>query len=316
MTSRTGPALLSIASNLFLIALKVIVGVAIHSVAVISEAVHSGMDLLAALIAFFSLKQSEKPADREHPFGHGKFENISAFLEAALILAAAVGIILEAVKSLREGGRLAMDSLDWGIGVMLLSAVVNFFVSAYLFKKARELESPALDGDAWHLRSDVLTSVGVLAGLAVVRLTGLSFLDPLMAILMGLYLVWVSFKISWQSLQDLVDKKLPQEEEKKICDIIEDHYAQFVEFHSLKTRRSGPERHIVLHLVVSRSATTFEAHELCDHLENDIEERFPGAHVLIHIEPCDHHEGCPKNCRECEHLLPAGEAAVETETEP
>jgi len=300
---RTKPALISIFSNTALIAVKIAVGLLIGSIAIISEAVHSGLDLVAAIIAFFSIKKASKPADKDHPFGHGKYENLSAFFEAALILVAALGIIYEAARSLRFGG-LRMESLGWGLAVMLISGVVNWFVSAYLFRKAKELESPALDGDAWHLRSDVLTCLGILAGLIVVKLTGYRMLDPIMGILMGLYLCWVSVEISWRSIQGLVDKTLPPEEEKIICDIIDGHRANFVEYHNLGTRRAGAERHIALHLVMSKNTTTQEAHNLCDHLEQDILERFPASHIFIHIEPCDHHADCDQNCTTCEHLKP------------
>jgi cation diffusion facilitator family transporter len=301
---RTRPALVSIFSNTALIIIKVAVGLLIGSVAIISEAVHSGLDLIAAIIAFFALKKASKPADKDHPFGHGKYENISAFFEAFLILVAAVGIVYESARSLRRGGFLEMESLNWGLAVMLLSGVVNWFVSAYLFRKAKELESPALDGDAWHLRSDVITCLGVLAGLAIVKITGYRLLDPIMGIMMGLYLCWISIEISWRSIQGLVDKTLPPEEEKAICGIIDEHYAHYVEYHSLKTRRSGSERHIALDLVMSRNTTTQEAHDLCDHLERDLQVRFPAANVFIHIEPCDHHSDCDRNCTTCEHLKP------------
>ncbi len=153
-------ARLSVLSNSFLVVFKVIIGVAIGSVSIISEAIHSGVDLLAAVIAMFSVKTSSVPADERHPFGHGKIENISGFVEALLIFGAAFWIIFEALQKLNVPD--VMENPQWGVGVMLFSAVMNFIVSQKLFQVGKEADSIALHADAWHLRTDVYTSAGVM----------------------------------------------------------------------------------------------------------------------------------------------------------
>ena len=230
-------ARLSVASNTFLVVIKLIVGFAIGSVSIISEAIHSGIDLVAALIAFFSVKKSSEPPDVMHAFGHGKFEDFSGFIESILIFAAAALIIYEAVRKVLYGeDSIAMDILIVGIGVMALSAVINFAVSSRLMKVAKQSDSIALESDAWHLRTDVFTSLGVFAGLVMIRLTGLTILDPFFAIGVGLIILKTAFDLTRKSFQDLIDQRLPDREEERIRQIICEHCTHYADFHALRTR--------------------------------------------------------------------------------
>ena len=287
-------ARLSVLSNTFLVVIKLIVGFAIGSVSIISEAIHSGIDLVAALIAFLSVKKSSEPPDVMHAFGHGKFEDISGFIESLLIFAAAALIIYEAVRKILYGEEsIAMDILIVGIGVMAVSAVINYLVSSRLMKVAKQTESIALESDAWHLRTDVYTSLGVFAGLVLIRLTGLTILDPLFAIGVALIIIKTAFDLTRKSFQDLIDQRLPDKEEDRIRQIICEHCSQYADFHALRTRRSGPDRFIDLHLTVPKNATVEEAHDLTDHLEADLRLEFPRASITIHQEPCE------ENCATC-----------------
>ena len=287
-------ARLSVASNTFLVAIKLIVGFAIGSVSIISEAIHSGIDLVAAIIAFFSVKKSSEPPDVMHAFGHGKFEDFSGFIESILIFAAAALIIYEAVRKVLYGEEsIAMDILIVGIGVMALSAVINFAVSSRLMKVAKHSDSIALESDAWHLRTDVFTSLGVFAGLVMIRLTGLTILDPIFAIGVALIIIKTAFDLTRKSFQDLIDQRLPDREEERIRQIICEHCTYYADFHALRTRRSGPDRFIDLHLTVPKDATVEQAHDLADHLEADLKLEFPRASITIHEEPCG------ENCETC-----------------
>ena len=287
-------ARLSVASNTFLVAIKLIVGFAIGSVSIISEAIHSGIDLVAAIIAFFSVKKSSEPPDVMHAFGHGKFEDFSGFIESILIFAAAALIIYEAVRKVLYGEEsIAMDMLIVGIGVMALSAVINFAVSSRLMKVAKQSDSIALESDAWHLRTDVFTSLGVFAGLVMIRLTGLTILDPIFAIGVALIIIKTAFDLTRKSFQDLIDQRLPDREEERIRQIICEHCTYYADFHALRTRRSGPDRFIDLHLTVPKNATVEQAHDLADHLETDLKLEFPRASITIHEEPCG------ENCETC-----------------
>jgi len=190
-------ARLSILSNTALVIMKLTVGFAIGSVSIISEAIHSAIDLVAAVIAFISVKKSSEPPDREHTFGHGKFEDFSGLIEAVLIFIAAILIIREAaLKLMGEGEELNMGMLIAGIVVMFISATANWYVSGRLMKAAKATESIALEADAWHLRTDVYTSLGIFAGLVLIRLTGWKFLDPLFAIAVAVFIMKAAYDLT------------------------------------------------------------------------------------------------------------------------
>lgn len=291
--TKVGVAKLSILSNTILIALKLGAGIFTGSISVIAEAVHSMLDLAAAVIAFFAVRIAGHPADREHPFGHGKAESVSGFVEAGLIFVAAGLIMYRAVARLIEGKELRETSV--GIVVMLVSVVVNIVVSRRLLKVARATDSMALEADAAHLYTDVYTSLGVLVGLVVVRLTGLAIFDSIAAIAVALLIVKAAWGITRKALAGLMDAKLPAEEEALIRTAIKEHGREVVGFHELRTRKVGSQRDIDLHLVMAKDASLEEAHQMCDHLEQDICSKLRDVTINIHVEPCGTTE-----CIECE----------------
>ncbi|MDD1719698.1 MAG: cation diffusion facilitator family transporter [Methanoregulaceae archaeon] len=290
-------ARLSIGSNLFLVIMKLAVGGMIGSVSIISEAIHSGLDLVAALIAYISVRKSGEPPDDAHAFGHGKFEDFSGFIEAILIFVAAALILYEAIrKILGEESGLDMGIIGIGIAVMGVSALLNWLISSRLMKVAKKTESIALESDAWHLRTDVYTSLGVFAGLVAIHFTGITILDPLFAIGVALIIIKAAYDLTRRSFSDLIDHRLPDSEEERIRRIICEHSSEYADFHALRTRRSGPDRFIDLHLTVPGDATIEQAHDLADHLEADLRVEFPGANITIHQEPCGHVcETCSSN---------------------
>lgn len=278
-------AWLSIFAGAVLTAGKLIVGLAMNSISVISEALHSGLDLLAALIAYVAVWFSGRPADDRHRFGYGKFENVAALVEALLIIGAGVLIILQAVPKLK--GEVHIQSLDLGAAVMGISALVNFIVSTVLMRTAKKTDSPALAADAWHLRTDVYTSLGVFAGLLAIRLTGLTVLDPLIALGVTLLIFKAACNLLRESLGSILDVRLPEAEEKIIRDVLKDFADEFIEFHRLRTRKAGAERHVDLHLVVPRRYPIGRVHDLCERIEESLRKSLIGAQVLIHPEPCE-----------------------------
>ena len=291
-------AKLSVISNTCLVILKLAVGIALGSVAIISEAVHSGIDLVAAVVALLSVRKSSEPPDEYHSYGHGKFEDISGLFESILIFVAAVIIMYEALNRIAGGeGALEAGILPAGMGVMALSAVLNWFVSGRLMGVAKASGSIALESDAWHLRTDVYTSLGVLAGLVLIRLTGIRLIDPLVAIGVAVLIMKAAYDLTRRSFGDLIDQRLPDRAEERIKAIIRDHYSAVADFHALRTRRSGPEQFIDLHLVVRRDLSVEAAHDLTDHLEKDIGTEFPRASVTIHVEPCE--EDCDRCLSVC-----------------
>jgi len=302
-------ALLSVISNTTLVVLKLAVGLAIGAVSVISEAIHSGVDLIAAGIAWYSVRTSGIPADREHPFGHGKIENISGTVEAILIFLAAGWIMYEAAQKIISPEPLEMAA--WGIAVMLLSAVVNTFVSRKLFRVGKETDSVALIADGWHLRTDVYTSAGVMAALAVIWIADLfapevdlHWVDPAAAIGVALLIIKAAWDLTRQSARDLLDVQLPGEEIAWIESLILKQIPVVKGYHQLRTRKSGHFRFVEVHIKVDSAMTVEASHRITQKFAREIRERFPGASVTTHVEPCD--GSCGPRCLEgC--LLTEGE---------
>jgi cation diffusion facilitator family transporter len=302
-------AILSVVSNSVLVAFKTIVGILIGSVSIISEAIHSGMDLLAAVIAMFSVKRSSIPADDVHPFGHGKVESISGLVEAVLIFVAAFWIVFEALKKINSSQ--AVESPGWGVAVMLASTVINFIVSQRLFKVGKEAESIALQADAWHLRTDVYTSAGVMLSLAIIWIAHFIFpelnihwLDPAAAIFVAVFILKAAYDLTSQALRDLMDVKLPVEEEAMIRDVIASHKPAVHGFHQLRTRRAGNFRFVEFHIKVDPQMTVEASHNITRRMKQSIREKFAECVITIHIEPCDGNctDVCVSGC-----LLPAKE---------
>lgn len=291
-------ARLSVLSNTGLVLMKFVIGFAIGSVSIISEAIHSSMDLIAAVIAFFSVRKSSEPPDAAHSFGHGKFEDISGLIEALLIFLAAVLIIYEAIKKLlgQTSAELQPDMLVFGIAVMGISALANWYVSHRLFKVAEESDSIALESDAWHLRTDVYTSLGVFFGLGLIMLTGNPVFDPLVALCVAVVIMKAAYDLVQRSFSDLSDHCIPESDERRIKEIICEHSSIYAGFHDLKTRRSGPEIFIEFHLVVPGDISVARSHDLTDHLESDLNTEYPRATITIHVEPCT--EGRCNRCGE------------------
>lgn len=274
----------SIISNTSLVVMKLFIGFLMGSVSVLSEAIHSGLDLLASIIAFYAVGKAGKPADERHPYGHGKWENVSGVVEALLILAAALYILYEAGIRLTKGSQI--EHLGLGTAVMAVSAVVNWFMSGYLFRVAKKTRSVALDADAWHLRADVYTSAGVLVGLAAIYLTGITMLDSIVAIGVALLIIKSSIDLTRNAMRDLFDERLPAEDEEIIKKVLSRHEGECVGFHRLRSRKSGFLRFIDLHLVVPRTWSIEEAHALGDGIEKEIMEELASTQVIIHIDPC------------------------------
>lgn len=284
-------ALVSILSNSTLVAGKLVIGLFIGSVSVISEAVHSAVDLLASIIAYVAVRMSHLPPDEEHPYGHGKSENISGLLEGVLIFVAAVWIIWEAVKKLLHGTEL--ENPGWGVTIMLVSTVVNWLVSRYLFKVGKATDSMALTADAWHLRTDVWTSLGVMAGLGVIQVGGhlfpgakLGWIDPAAAIAVALLIIHAGWELSSKACHELMDSHMPPEDVEWLRGYISTPRPGLFNIHKFRTRKAGGLCFIEFHLVVDRTMSVEASHQITDDMTVGIRARYPGAQVLIHVEPC------------------------------
>jgi cation diffusion facilitator family transporter len=284
--ARTPAAVVSVVSNTLLILLKVVAGSITGSVAILTEAMHSAIDLIASIVAYFSVRKAEDPPDESHRYGHEKIENLSAAIEGMLILVGSGVIAFEAIRRLAQGAH--VESLGFGIGVLAFSMVANLGVSSYIYRRARVTESAALEGDAAHLRADAFTSAGVLVGLIVVQATGARWLDPVVALAVAVAIVGSGVRIVLRSSRVLVDEALPPAELDAIRQaVIAMGPRGMVGFHQLRTRRAGARRYVDLHVQFRAGTTLEDAHTTAHELQDEIAARLRGADVLIHLEPED-----------------------------
>lgn len=281
-------ASLSIVSNVFLIVVKLILGFLSGSVSVISEALHSLGDLIASALAFFSVVLSSKPADNDHPFGHGKYEDLSGFFEALLIIGTAIYIFYFAGKKIIAIMQGSFHTVDTNIAcyAMIFSIIINFLVSTYLLKVAKKSDSLALLSDAEHLRSDIYTSTGIIFGLITVKLTNLYIFDPIFAIAFGILIITTGFKIARNALNNLLDGSLSKEDKQMIKDVIEDFKQKgLIKLKTLNTTKLGNKKTIQLTISFDKNMTLGSAHCICDEIEHAIEEKLHDVLIIIHQEP-------------------------------
>lgn len=283
--TRSGAAKFSLVVVIGLIVLKVVVGVITGSISVLAQAADSFLDLIGIAITFFAAIIAAKPADEEHPFGHGKVENVAAIVQAMLIFTAGGLIIYSAVRRIITGTTLELT--EAGIGVMLVSIIISIFLSRHLLKVSRAVDSIALEASARNIAADVYSASGVLVGLVAIRFTGLSIIDPIIALLVSLIILKAAYDVLRKSFGGLIDVKLPETEESIIRSAIMEHAGEMINFHELRTRKAGSQRYIDLHLVMPKDISVEEAHQMCDHLEQDIESKLRNANVTIHVEPSD-----------------------------
>ena len=274
---------LSITSNAIIIIFKLIAGMISGSISIISEAIHSLSDFLASVLTFFAVIRSSEPADSGHQFGHGKYEDMSGFIEGGLIIFAGLYIIYEALNKLIFGYNEAFES-TLGIYAMGFAVVANIVVSSYLFKVAKRTESISLYADAEHLRTDVLSSLGVLIALVIIKYTGLYFLDPVIAIIVAVIIMKAGYSISKETLNDLLDGSLPKEDWQTINEIIK-NCSEVMGYANLRTRKSGNNKQLEVTLFFNPDMKLYDCHAICDEIEAQISSKVSNIKTVIHMEP-------------------------------
>jgi cation diffusion facilitator family transporter len=276
-------AILAITTNTLLVLGKLAVAIGTGAVSILSEAAHSGVDLLVAVLAYAAIRYAQRPADRTHPYGHGKVETLTGLGEGVLIFGVAGLIVWQAVVSLVRAPDVA--HVDFGIAVMAVAAAVNIAVSRYLLRVARATGSPALEATGTELGTDVVTACGVGVGLIVVRFTGWHFVDPLVGLIVAAVILVAGLRVLIGAVRGLMDYKLPQAEEDAIRAVLDEHADAFIEYHDLRARHVGSTHDVDLHLVVPRDMSVADAHDLTTHLEDEIAGALPQTDVVIHVEP-------------------------------
>jgi cation diffusion facilitator family transporter len=279
------PIILSIAAALVTIAMKGIAYGVTGSVGLFSDALESGVNLLAAVTAYLAIGYAARPADRTHAFGHEKIEYFSSGLEGVLIILAGIGTAVYAGRRLFHPEKLS--DLEVGTLIGLAAAAVNCVVARVLLHQGRKHRSIVLEADGKHLMADVWTSLGVLIGLGLVFLSGVEWIDPVIAIIVGLNIVWTGGELVLRSFNGLMDHSLSPAEEQQIRAVIQDHLPRPAEFHMLRTRRAGSRRFAEFHLLVEGDLTVRAAHHLSHQIEAALVAVLPGLEVVIHIEPLD-----------------------------
>ena len=275
-------ALMAIIGGVAILGIKLLAYLVSNSVALLSDALESIVNIAASGLMFFSIHVSEKPADDSHNYGHQKIEEISSMLEGVFIIAAALLIVYAATGRFFESVELL--ELNLAIGISMLAAALNAGLSCFLARTARRSGSAALEGDAKHLLSDVISSAGVWIGLFVVQLTGWNFMDSILAFVVAALIARMGIGLILKSSHHLMDRSCKEEEE-KMKEILARHRFRFIDFHNVRTRRHGNQIFAELHLSVDGSLSVKEAHDLTDHLEEEIKEELPSMNLIIHIEP-------------------------------
>lgn len=289
-TPQVRAAIVSVAAGLGILAFKFAAYLITGSVAILSDAAESVVNVVAANVALISLIVAVRPPDQGHQYGHGKAEYISSATEGGLIVLAGLWVLATAV--LRFIHPVPLRHLDWGLLVLLAATSANLLTARFLLRVSREADSMALEADARHLQADVLTSVGVVAGVALAWGTGRQWVDALVAAAVAVHIVRMGAGVYSRGLNGLMDTSLPAAEEAAIRTILDAHREEIVEYHALRARKAGPARFVDLHLVLHRTLSVGQAHALCDDLEEHIEAALPGTDVTIHVEPCA--RGCPR----------------------
>lgn len=295
-STKQGATRLLIVVVIGLIGLKVVVSWLTGSISVLAQAADSFLDLFAAIITFSAISIAAKPADAEHPYGHGKVEDIAAAVQGVLIFAAGGLIIYFSIRRIIDGT--SIELAETGIAVMLVSIVASIFLSRHLHKVSKATSSVVLEANARNIAADVYSALAVLVGLAAVRLTGLSIIDPIIAIAVALYIFKIALRTVHKPLAGLVDTKLPASQEAAIRDALAKYSHQVAGYHALRTRRAGSQRYIDLHLVMAKDISLDQVHRMCDQIETDIQASLPEASVTIHAEPCY------EECEQCSVICP------------
>lgn len=277
--------LLSIAAALVTMGLKFGAYQLTSSVGLFSDVAESSVNLIAALAAFWALTVAAQPPDKEHTFGHSKAEYFSSGLEGFLILVAAISIAITAIPRLLNPQ--PISELELGLGLSLIASLINGGVAWILLRAGKRLRSITLRADAHHLLTDVWTSIGVVAGLVVVKLTGWLILDPIMALLVAVHIAWVAIKLLRETMAGLMDSALPESDQAVIRATLTAYQAQGIHFHALRTRVAGARNFVSFHVLVPGDWTVQKGHELCDTLEQSIMTALPGTHVMTHLEPLE-----------------------------
>lgn len=283
-------ARLSVFTALGLAIIKLLTGLFTGSLAVLTSAIDSLLDILMSGINLMAIHHAEQPADEQHPYGHGKFETLATIFQSLVIATSGGWIIYEAIQRMIEATPIKQTGI--GIAVMSISTVASIMISRHLRRVAKETDSSALEADSLHFSMDVYTNLALLIGLVLISRFDLPWLDPVMSLLVAVYILVESIRLLRQAMRDVLDEQLPDTIRLEIEDLINDHKHELFGYHNLRTRRAGSQKLIDFHLTVCKHLSVEEAHDITDYIEKKIGEEITDTDVTIHVEPCRRHD-CP-----------------------
>jgi cation diffusion facilitator family transporter len=283
-------ARLAVLTAFCLAILKLLTGLFTGSLAVLTSAIDSLLDIFMSGINLIAIGHAEQPADEQHPYGHGKFETLATLFQSVVIALSGAWIIYEAIQRIIVASPVRQTGI--GIAVMSISTLGSFLISRHLRRVAKATDSSALEADSLHYSMDVYTNLALLAGLVLIAWFDLPWLDPAMSILVACYILFESLRLMRHGLRDILDEQLPETVRREIEALIEDHKHELFGYHNLRTRRAGSQKLIDFHLTVCKHLSVEEAHDITDYIEKKIADQIAGTDVTIHVEPCRRHD-CP-----------------------
>ncbi len=284
MQEKKSVALSSVVAAMFITAFKLIIGLSTMSLGIISEALHSALDMVAAIITYLSVSVSDRPADREHNYGHGKVENLSALIETILLLVTCVWIIYEAIKRLTTGN-VHIDVTYWSYIVVISSIIIDFTRSRALSRVAKKHNSQALEADALHFSTDIWSSTVVLFGLIAYQFLGWKNADSIAALFVAVIVLYVSYQLGKKAIDVLLDKS-PANTKEIVREVLKE-FPEALRYHHLKARTAGADTFIKFNVHFNPDLSLREVHEVCDKMECKIKSKIPRSEVYIHAEPED-----------------------------
>jgi len=280
---------------------EILLGVIFHLASLLAEGVHTLADMFDSVVALWAVRKSSRRPDREHPYGHGKYESLAALIEGAVVGVMAAGICGNALMILITARR--APRLDtWVIASMAVASVVYWFVSRWMDRIARSTRSPAVFAEAAHLRTHIWITAGLFLGLGTAKIGSWLWLDAVLALGVGLVLARTAWGILRPALAQLTDRALPDRELRRIADELNEFRDEFVEIHAVRSRAAGADRHVDIHLVVDPAMTVRAAHDLCDRIESAIEAKFPDTELIVHVEPAWGQDAPPRHEGYAVHL--------------
>lgn len=281
----------SVLTAVSLATMKLVVGLITGSLAVIASAIDSLLDIVMSVVNFVAIRQAEQPADANHPFGHGKYETLATLIQALVISGSGLWIVIESIKRLIVGG-VRVERLGEGVLALAISVCTSIWISRYLRRVGKETDSAALEADALHFSMDIYTNLALMAGLIILAMVDAPWIDPVMSLLVALYILKEAFSLIRRALNDMLDTELPESIRDEVMRLAEIHRGDLLDIHNLRTRRAGSQKIMDFHLTVCKHLSIERAHAIADHLEERIRQKIRGADVTIHVEPCQRLD-CP-----------------------